>query len=215
MHLRQHHHRVPALFELREILGTLVLAALAHVIHLPFLERSHLIENHLRDAPSDHQGDGVVLGIVGHFHRPAVEIAHIAPAGILAHFHEIPAHGRARVHLGHAYVPSADEFLGMRENGLLGSQENDLRVLGDVLELQIQPFEKRFHGLRLKRSFPHPAGGCLIVQIMDSGAAGGRLLPPIPFAQGHVITRGFELLVAEGIDDYRALHHMLQDLVAG
>src|SRR3990167_10352796 len=78
---REHVGGLPAFFQLCYRATTLVFSTFA-VISRKY--RPCFKKDNLRDAPADNQWDVIVGGVVGYLHRPAVDVAHVAPAGALA-----------------------------------------------------------------------------------------------------------------------------------
>lgn len=81
-------------------------------------------ENYLRDAPPNHERDGVEPGVIGDLHGPTVRKSYVAPSGAFANLDEVASHRRSGLHLGRDAVQSSDKFLRVAEDGLSWGYED-------------------------------------------------------------------------------------------
>ena len=207
---REHHLRLPGLFQLGNVARALILAAFGIVARE---DGPHVKEDKLRDTAADDDGDHVVLRGVRNFHHPAVGIAHVAPARTLADVDEIAAHGGARLHHGGDGAAAADELLRVREDGLARLKEDDFVVRADAVEGEVEVGERLLGCLRAaRRGVPHRLRVLFAIDVEYLLVPGGALFAEVPLAERDVVATGGEVLTIERFDDDRARLHVLDDL---
>ena len=175
-------------------------------------DRAGVVENDLGQLFADGQDDAVVLVEVADLHRPAVDIARIAPAGVDADGDAVAPPGAAGQHLRGARRLDADKFMGVGQDSLLGLQDYDLLVGRNVFE---KPALGSLGPLPMLDGFERPLEIPLDLFFRKRIVKIGRQVVfglVIPLAQGHVEAGPVDLPGMKGLADDPAALNRLQDL---